>query len=115
LKILLRRVDVFTEILTTPQDILLAQKFYAFLNRPRSKGRDFFDAIFLLGKTRPNYDYLKFKLDIGSPQALKSAVLERCSKINMAKMAMDVVPFIFNAKDEKRVRLFVEYMKQVDL
>jgi predicted nucleotidyltransferase component of viral defense system len=112
---ILNKFDVFTEILTTPQDILLAQKFYAILNRPRSKGRDFFDAIFLLGKTRPNYDYLKLKLDIGSPQALKSAVLERCSKINMAKMAMDVVPFIFNAKDEKRVRLFVEYMKQVDL
>jgi hypothetical protein len=55
------------------------------------------------------------KLDIGSPQALKSAVLERCSKINMAKMAMDVAPFIFDAKDEKMVRLFVEYMKQVDM
>jgi hypothetical protein len=112
---ILNKFDVFTEILTTPQDILLAQKFYAILNRPRSKGRDFFDTIFLLGKTKPNYDYLKLKLDIDSPQALKSAVLERCSKINMAEMAMDVAPFIFDAKDEKRVRLFVEYMKQVDL
>jgi hypothetical protein len=38
---ILNKFDVFTEILTTPQDILLAQKFYAILKRPRPKGRDF--------------------------------------------------------------------------
>ena len=35
---ILNKFDVFTEILTTPKDILLAQKFYAILNRPRPKG-----------------------------------------------------------------------------
>ena len=92
----------------------VAQKFYAILNRPRPKGRDFFDVVFLLGKTKPNYDYLKHKLDIATPQALKAAVLDRCSKIDMVEMARDVTLFLFNAKDEKRVRLFVEYMQQVE-
>ena len=41
--------------------------------------------------------------------------MERCSKIDMAEMARDVAPFLFNSKDEKRVRLFVEYMGQVAL
>lgn len=112
---ILNKFDVFTEILTTPEDILLAQKFYAILNRPRPKGRDFFDAVFLLGKTHPNYDYLKLKLDIDSALSLKSAILERCAKIDMAEMAREVAPFIFDAKDEKRVRLFAEYLKQVEL
>ena len=112
---ILNKFDVFTEILTTPQDILLAQKFYAILNRPRPKGRDFFDVVFLLGKTKPNYDYLKLKAGIDSVQELKSAILERCSQIDMAEMARDVAPFLFDAKDEKRVKLFVEYIRQVTL
>lgn len=112
---ILNKFDVFTEILTTPQDILLAQKFYAALNRPRPKGRDFFDIVFLLGKTKPNYDYLKLKVDIDSPQDLKTAILDRCSKIDMTEMAKDVAPFLFDAKDEKRVRLFMEYLRQVEL
>lgn len=112
---ILNKFDVFTEILTTPEDILLAQKFYAILNRPRPKGRDFFDVVFLLGKTKPNYDYLKLKVDIESPKALKSAILERCGKIDMAEMARDVAPFLFDSKDEKRVRLFVGYLKRVEL
>ncbi|MGF1638133.1 MAG: nucleotidyl transferase AbiEii/AbiGii toxin family protein [Cyclobacteriaceae bacterium] len=111
----LNKFDVFTEILTTPLDILLAQKFYAILNRPRPKGRDFFDVIFLLGKTKPNFDYLKLKLDIDSPIHLKSAILERCDKIDMEQMARDVSPFLFNARDEKRVSLFVDYLRQVAL
>ena len=112
---ILNKFDVFTEILTTPKDILLAQKFYAIINRPRPKGRDFFDVTFLLGQTKPNYDYLKLKLNITSSQALRSAILERCSEIDMEEMARNVAPFLFEAKDEKRVRLFISYLKQVDL
>ena len=112
---ILNKFDVFTEILTTPKDILLAQKFYAILNRSRPKGRDFFDVTFLLGQTKPNYDYLKLKLNITSSEALRSAILERCSKINMDEMARDVAPFLFESKDEKRVKLFTNYLKQMDL
>lgn len=113
---ILNKFDVFTEILTTPEDILLAQKFYAILNRKRGKGRDFFDAVFLLGKgIKPNYDYLKIKKDIDSPEALKEAVLTHCQTLDMMEMATDVAPFLFQPNDEKKVRLFVEYMQQVRL
>ena len=55
---LINKFDVFSEIATTPEDILLSQKFYAILNRPRNKGRDFYDVVFLLGRNiKPNYDY----------------------------------------------------------
>lgn len=47
---LLNRFDIFTQIQTTPPDLLLAQKFYAILNRVCNKGRDFYDAVFLLGR-----------------------------------------------------------------
>lgn len=113
---ILNKFDVFTEILTTPQDILLAQKFYAILNRKRAKGRDFFDVVFLLGKgIKPNYDYLKMKKDIDSPDTLKEAVLTHCQNLDMTAMAKDVAPFLFQPNDEKKVRLFFEYVRQVGL
>ena len=113
---ILNKFDVFTEILTTPQDILLAQKFYAVLNRKRARGRDFFDVVFLLGKgIKPNYDYLKLKKDINSPEVLKEVVLTHCKTIDMTVMAKDVAPFLFQPNDEKKVRLFTEYLEQVRL
>ncbi|MFN5169261.1 MAG: nucleotidyl transferase AbiEii/AbiGii toxin family protein [Cyclobacteriaceae bacterium] len=113
---ILNRFDVFTEIPVTPPEILLAQKFFAVLNRKRSKGRDFFDIVFLLSRNhKPNYDYLNIKLGIGTPQALKEAVFATCAKIDMAAMARDVAPFLFHAGDSKKVELFEAYIRQTNL
>jgi predicted nucleotidyltransferase component of viral defense system len=113
---LLNRFDVFTQILITPKDILLAQKFYAVLNRPRNKGRDFFDIVFLLSLTdQPNYDYLKLKLGIKNSKELKESVIKRCGEINMQEMAADVAPFLFNSGDAKKVIFFSDYLKQVPI
>lgn len=115
-KYLLNRFDVFTQILVTPVDILLAQKFYAVINRERNKGRDFFDISFLLSKIqKPNYDYLKLKLEITNAKQLKEMILDKCSRIDMEEMARDVQPFLFDAKDVKKVILFPELIKQSDL
>lgn len=114
-RFILNKFDVFTEVLSTPQDILLSQKFYAILNRPRPKGRDFFDAVFLLSKTKPNYDYLNLKVGIENPKLLKESILERCSQIDMNEMANDVAPFLFNPRDVKLVKLFEAFMQQQEL
>jgi len=115
-RFLLNRFDVFTQILITPKDLLLAQKFYTVLNRPRNKGRDFYDIVFLLGLTsRPNYDYLEMQLRVKNGQDLKERILERCSQIDMNEMGRDVAPFLFNSSDLIKVVLFPEYIKQVDL
>lgn len=112
----LNKFDVFTQINTTPKDILLAQKFHAVINRKRNKGRDFFDIVFLLGLGEiPNYDYLAMKHGIDSADKLRQQVLEKCEKINMKEMAQDVGPFLFDRKDEKKILLFPEYLKQAKL
>jgi len=49
---IINRFDVFTEVLVTPLDVLLSRKFYAILNRKCNKGRDFYDAVLLLSKTK---------------------------------------------------------------
>jgi len=115
-KYILNRFDVFTQIHITPLDILLAQKFYAILNRVRNKGRDFYDAVFLLSLVeKPNYDYIQLKLKINTPEALKARLLERCNAIDMNEMAKDVMPFLFKAGDAQKVSHFVEYIRQLKL
>lgn len=112
-KHILNKFDVFTSINITPVDILLSQKFYALINRQRKKGRDFFDIVFLLKNTRPNYSYLNQKLGISSEKELKEKVLQTCDKIDLTKMAKDVEPFLFNNTDTKVINLFVEYINQI--
>jgi predicted nucleotidyltransferase component of viral defense system len=109
----LNKFDVFTQINSTPLDILLSQKFYAVLNRIRNKGRDFFDIVFLLGKSIiPNYDYLQLKLKIENEHQLKERLLAKCEELDMNEMASDVSPFLFEKKDVKKVILFPNYIKE---
>lgn len=113
---ILNRFDVFTEMPVTPLPILLAQKLYAIINRKRSKGRDFYDVVFLLSKNvKPDYNYLKMKLAIGDSTTLKARVLDTCAKLNMKEMARDVAPFLFSVADARKVKMFEAYLKQVDL
>jgi len=112
-KYILNKFDVLTSINITPADILLSQKFYALINRKQKKGRDFFDILFLLKNTKPNFEFLKQKLDIATEKALKDKVLKTCSKIDLKKIAKDVEPFLFNSSDIKAIHLFAEYINQI--
>ncbi len=111
----LNRFDVFTNIRTTSPDLLLSQKVVAITHRRRPKGRDFFDVVFLLGKTKPNYGFLKLKLSLSNPAELKQHLLEVCEKLDFQELAIDVKPFLFEDKDAKRVLLFPEFIKAVSL
>lgn len=111
----LNKFDVFTKIFVTPLDILLAQKFYAIFNRKRAKGRDYFDIIFLLKKTKPNYDYLKLKMNIQNAEQLKGAVATQLKLIDLDEIIRDVRPFLFNPDDSKQIKLFGEYIQQAVL
>jgi len=115
-RVLLNKFDVFTEIMCTPLNIILARKFYSVLNRPRNKGRDFFDIVFLFGKgVVPNYEFLKLKLGITNGAVLKEHLLVKLGTIDMKEMASDVQPFLFKSKDEKKVLFFERYIAQIKL
>jgi predicted nucleotidyltransferase component of viral defense system len=110
---ILNKFDVFTQIFLTPLDILLSQKIYTIFNRNRVKGRDFFDTIFLLGLTKPNYDYLKLKLGIDNWAEIKKKLLEKTVKLDLTELVKDVDPYLFTPSDSKKIILFREYIKQV--
>ena len=114
-KKMINKFDVFTQISATPLDILLSQKIYAVFNRKRVKGRDFFDIVFLLSKAKPNYNYLKDKLKINNKGVLKSQMLEEVKQLDFETLAKDVETFLFNPKDVKKIKMFIEFFKQADL
>jgi len=105
---------VFLRINVVPVDILLAQKIFAILERKRPMGRDFYDAVFLLGKTTPNLDYLKLKLEINNWVDLKNRLLLRCGKFDFEQLAKEVEQFLFVPGDSKKVRFFCEYLQRYE-
>lgn len=114
-KKILNKFDVFSEVFVTPLDILLSQKIYAAVNRRRAKGRDFFDIVFLLSLTKPNYPYLQLKLGVDNASALRKKFTEAIADIDFKELGRDVQSFLFNAADVKKVELFPEFFAQAPL
>lgn len=113
-KVIINKFDVFTRINVIPIDILLAQKMYAIFMRKRPMGRDFYDVIFLLAKTRPNFEYLSAKMNVKNITDLKSRLLEHCATADFMALAKDVRQFLFTPDDSKKITLFNEYIKGLE-
>ena len=108
---ILNKFDIFTQINVVPEAILLAQKIYAIFARKRPMGRDFYDAIFLFGKTGPDFDYLKSKAGIIDKADLKDKLLKRCKALDFKQLADDTGKFLFNPDDSKKVILFTQFIE----
>ncbi len=111
-KFILNKFDVFTRINIVPSDILAAQKIYCIFNRSRPMGRDFFDVVFLLGKSGVNFDYLAQKMSIHNKTELKKRLLERCAQLDFGRLANDLAPFVYSKKEVNRVLLFPDFVRQ---
>jgi len=108
---ILNKFDVFQRINAVPIDLLLSQKILCIFTRPRLMGRDFYDIIFLLGKTSVDFSYLEEKLDIKDSVTLKKRLLEKCKQVDFNQLARDVSPFLFNTADARKISLFLDYIK----
>jgi predicted nucleotidyltransferase component of viral defense system len=109
----INKFDVFTTINCAPLPLLLAQKFYAVLNRKRNKGRDFFDIVYLLSlNVKPDYQFLELKTGISDEKELKARIHNHCQTIDMQVMADDVAPFLFNSGDTKKILFFDQFLTQ---
>ena len=112
-KVIINKFDVFIRINVVPLDILLAQKIYEIFKRGRAMGRDFYDAVFLFGKTKPNFNYLKLKLEIKDMADLKTRLLLRCENLDFKRLARETEPFLFTPSDSKKVLYFCDYIKDI--
>jgi len=113
-KIIINKFGIFTRINVVPIDVLLAQKLFAILMRKRAMGRDFYDALFLFGKTKPNLEYARLKLGVRDLNELKIMLLKKCEKLNFKELAKDAGPFLFMPGDAKKILLFTDYVKGLE-
>jgi predicted nucleotidyltransferase component of viral defense system len=110
-KIIINKFDVFGRINVVPQAVLLSQKIYAIFMRPRPLGRDYYDAIFLFGKTAPNFDYLKLKLKMENISDLKERFAKERSRFDFKKLADDVRHLLYIPDDSRKVMLFNDFIE----
>jgi len=111
-KFILNKFDVFSRINIVPAGILAAQKIFCIFNRSRPMGRDFFDVVFLLGKTEVNFDYLTRKMSIRNKTELRDRLLLRCAQLNFKRLAKDLEPFVYSKKEVNRVLMFPDFVQQ---
>lgn len=112
---MLNKFDVFTEVFVPSVDLLLSQKINAMLTRKRAKGRDFYDIIFLLSFTKPNYQLLEQRCGITGSEGLRAKLVEISSGLDFIQLAQDVRKFLFNPNDVKKVELFPKFIQTVQL
>lgn len=106
---MVNRMGFFFGIQVPPLDVLCAMKFCATLSR--QKGRDFYDAIFLLSKTAPNLEFLQARTGISSMEELKAAVAECLQNVDLKQKKRDFVHLLFNEANAERVLQFEEVVQ----
>lgn len=94
-----------------PDDVLCSMKLSALLKR--SKGRDFYDTMFLLGFTRPNYVFLQKRTGIGTAQELKTEVNRLLETTNLNIKKKDFEHLLFNNKNSDIILRFKEFINEV--
>jgi hypothetical protein len=85
---------------TAPTEVEI--RHLAILKRKRPMGRDFYDAIFLFGKTNPNLEYLEKKTGISSMKNLKREIVLKCKDLSFKHLSADIKPYLFNPEGEGR-------------
>ena len=105
--VVLNKFAVFRRILSAPPAILLAQKMLAVLFRKREKGRDLFDVSFLMGITKPDFEYVEKCIGVEKNEFLKMFT-ERLNELDLNFLATDVEPFLFTPEQKDRVLSFRE-------
>ena len=103
------RMGFFFGIPVPPLDILCAMKFSAVL--ARQKGRDFYDTIFLLSKTRPNLEFLKARNGISSFEELETAISKMLQEVDLNQKKKDFAHLLFNENNAERILHFQEIVK----
>lgn len=92
-----------------PSDsILCSMKIAALLSR--AKGRDFYDAMFLLSITQPDYDFLSERSGINNLAELKIAISELLNKTDLRKKRKDFEHLLFDKSASSKILLFRDFI-----
>ena len=106
-----KRMGFFFPFPVPPDSVLCAMKIAALLSR--AKGRDFYDAIFLLQQTEPDYLYLDAKCKIRNKAELKAALIDVTEKTDLKLKSRDFEHLLFNREKSQRILLFRDFVESM--
>jgi predicted nucleotidyltransferase component of viral defense system len=94
-----------------PDGVLCAMKIAAML--ARGKGRDFYDIMFLLAQTKPDYDFLAARCGIRNLPELKVAVGECLRSVDLPQKQRDFEHLLFHHENSKRILHVGEFINSL--
>ena len=92
-----------------PSDgVLCSMKIAAML--ARSKGRDFYDLMFLLSQTKPDYDFLQKRCGISNLLEFKNATNKILEIVDLKKKQKDFDHLLFNKANNAKILRFGDFV-----
>ena len=80
----------------------------------RAKGRDFYDAMFLLQRTKPDFGFLSVSHPgIHDIDSLKAALLEKASSVNLELKRRDVEHLLFRHEKADMILSFPRFVEML--
>ena len=94
-----------------PDSVLCSMKIAAML--ARAKGRDFYDLMFLLSQTQPDYNFLEYRCGIRNLQELQEKTIELLKVTNFNVKKRDFEHLLFNKLSSEKILYFSEFMQSL--
>ena len=107
----INRCGYFFPVVVPEDDVLCAMKLCAMLQR--SKGRDFYDAMFLLNLTQPNYEFMRLRVGVSSKNELKEAVSSLLETVNLQQKQKDFEHLLFHPNKSQQILYFKEFVNSL--
>lgn len=92
-----------------PSDgVLCSMKIAAMLNR--AKGRDFYDLMFLLAQSKPDYKFLSQRCGVDNLKEFKQVTAELLKTVDLKKKQKDFEHLLFNKVNSEKILRFGEFV-----
>jgi predicted nucleotidyltransferase component of viral defense system len=104
----LRGCGLFFPFPVPPDPVLCAMKISAMLDR--RKGRDYFDAMFLLAQTAPDYTFLAARNGVRDWPDLQRAIEDSLQAVDLNRKRMEFEHLLFHRDDSRRILRFREFV-----
>jgi len=79
----------------------------------RQKGRDFYDVMFLMEQTKPDYSFLSARCGIKNQEQLKHALKDMLQKIDLSHKAKDFEHLAFQEISIKKITFFDDFVNDL--
>ena len=79
----------------------------------RLKGRDFYDVMFLLSQTTPDFDFLNRKIGIGNMVDLKQSVKTILNLVDLNIKTKDFEHLLFNKTKSQQIIHFGKFFEEI--